>query len=159
MPKLIKNEAIIDDQWTLLEEVDSVESVSENTIVPVAFWLENKDNLPANTGVWFASDEEPEIISDLVNNLPLIAIHFPKFADGRGYSIARLLRERYGYQGEIRAFGDVLQDQLFYMKRCGFDAFVIRADRDMEKALQSLNDFSVVYQTGADDRPPVFRVR
>jgi len=89
----------------------------------------------------------------------VIALNFPSFTDGRHYSSARLLRERYGYKGEIRAIGDVLRDQLFYMRRCGFDAFAIRADRDPVDALEGLKDFSVTYQAAADDERPLFRRR
>ena len=86
-------------------------------------------------------------------------MNFPKFADGRGYSIARLLRERYAYRGEIRAIGDVLQDQLFFMKRCGIDAYAVRADKDIEAALTGLRDFSEAYQAAVDQPQPLFRRR
>jgi uncharacterized protein (DUF934 family) len=86
-------------------------------------------------------------------------VNFPKFADGRGYSTARLLRERYGYHGEIRAIGDVLHDQLFFMKRCGFDAYAVRADKDIEAALAGFDDFSDAYQAAVDQPQPLFRRR
>lgn len=89
----------------------------------------------------------------------MIAVNFPAFTDGRGFSSARLLRERYGYKGEIRAIGDVLRDQLFFMRRCGFDAYAIRADRSPEDALVSLDDFSEVYQTSVEQPLPLFRRR
>lgn len=89
----------------------------------------------------------------------LIALDFPAFKDGRCYSHARLLRERYDYQGELRAVGDVLRDQLFFMKRCGIDSFQLRSDKDMEDALNAFNDFSVKYQTAADGAPPIYDVR
>ena len=79
--------------------------------------------------------------------------------DGRGYSTARLLRERYGYQGEIRAIGDVLQDQLFLMARCGFDAFALRADKSIEKALAAFETFKAPYQAAVDQPQPLFRRR
>ena len=87
----------------------------------------------------------------------LIAVNFPRFVDGRGYSIA-LLRERYGYSGELRAIGDVLPDQLQFMKRCGFDAFALRPDKDATKAAR-LNFFSQTYQAAADTDVPLFRRR
>ncbi len=98
----------------------------------MAEWLEapGKDVAPL-----LSSDTEltPELAGQLLD-APLIAIDFPKFTDGRGYSIARLLRERYGYAGQIRAVGDVLIDQLFYMSRCGFNAFLLRKDQIVEDA-------------------------
>ena len=110
-------------------------------------------------GIWLDTNEQVEEIPDDLEHFQVIALNFPKFTDGRHYSSARLLRERYGYKGEIRAIGDVLRDQLFYMRRCGFDAFAIRADRDPEDALQSLKDFSVRYQAAVDERLPLFRRR
>ncbi|MDQ5959482.1 MAG: hypothetical protein QG592_561 [Pseudomonadota bacterium] len=89
----------------------------------------------------------------------MIGINFPKFVDGRGYSTARLLRERYAYQGEIRAIGDVLQDQLFLMARCGFDAFALRADKSVEKALGAFETFKAPYQAAVDQPQPLFRRR
>ena len=134
-------------------------------IVPLSVWLARKDELASRMdsgelGVWL---ESFELVEDLVasladiNRLPLIAVHFPRFADGRGFSIATLLRTRYGYTNEIRAIGDVLRDQLFYMKRCGFDAYLMRADRSTEEALASLRDFSEPYQAAVDNPLPVWR--
>lgn len=98
------------------------------------------------TGVWLDADEEAEEIGEDVAKFQVIALNFPAFTDGRNYSNARLLRDRYGFKGELRAIGDVLRDQLFYMHRCGFDAFAIRADKDPYEALEGLKDFSVTYQ-------------
>ena len=87
----------------------------------------------------------------------VIAVDFPKFADGRGYSIAYNLRARLGYVGELRAIGDVLRDQLFYMQRVGFDAFSPRPDKNIHDALKGLTDFSETYQTSFDQKLPLFR--
>ncbi|MGA9665176.1 MAG: DUF934 domain-containing protein, partial [Gallionella sp.] len=87
----------------------------------------------------------------------VIAVDFPKFADGRGYSIARLLRTRLGYRGELRAIGDVLRDQMFYMQRVGFDAFAARTDKDIGDARRGLSDFTFSYQASSDERLPLFR--
>ncbi|APE32219.1 hypothetical protein BOX17_15410 [Halomonas aestuarii] len=109
---------------------------------------------------WLPSDTEltPELAAEL-QQAPLVGIDFPKFTDGRGYSIARLLRERYGYRGQIRALGDVLVDQLFYLSRCGVDAFSLREDQNVEDALNALTTFSRGYQPGTDDPEPLFRRR
>ena len=103
--------------------------------------------------------DDPSALAPDVASLPVIAIDFPTFADGRGYSIARLLRERDGYRGELRAVGDVLRDQLYLMAECGFDAFEIRADRDAADALAGLRDFDGVYAATTRTPQPWFRRR
>ena len=135
---------------------------SDDVIIPLALWLRARPG-PARPrrwpGVWLDADEEPESIAGDLDRFQVIAVNFPAFTDGRGFSSARLLRERYGYKGEIRAIGDVLRDQLFFMRRCGFDAYAIRADRSPEDALASLDDFSEVYQTSVEQPLPLFRRR
>jgi uncharacterized protein (DUF934 family) len=122
------------------------------------YWLEHSEDLRLPVlGIWIDSDEEVEDIGEKANMFPVIAINFPSFTDGRGFTAGRLLRERYGYNGQLRAIGHVIRDQLFYLKRCGFDAFQLREGTDLEEALKSLNDFSVTYQGDADDPNPLFR--
>jgi uncharacterized protein (DUF934 family) len=129
-------------------------------IVSLAVWQANRDELRArgDVGVWLAPADDPLALAEDVASLPVIAIDFPSFTDGRGYSSARLLRERLGYQGELRAIGDVQRDQLYYLSQVGFDAFAVREDRDIEAALASLRDFSDGYQ-GTQARTPWFRRR
>ncbi|MFX7739746.1 DUF934 domain-containing protein, partial [Acinetobacter baumannii] len=86
--------------------------------------------------------ERPEELKGQLDSFKVVAVDFPKFADGRGYSIAYNLRARLGYTGELRAIGDVLRDQLFYMQRVGFDAFAVRADKNIHDAVKGLTDFS-----------------
>ena len=88
-----------------------------------------------------------------------MALEFPKFGDGRAFSYARLLRERYGFTGEVRAVGEVLYDQLVFMHRCGFDAFEIAADDAAGRWLQALGEISVWYQPTADGRPSAMSLR
>jgi uncharacterized protein (DUF934 family) len=88
-----------------------------------------------------------------------VEVNFPSLTDGRGYSTARLLRERFGYRGELRAVGDVQRDQLFNLARCGFDAFLLRKDEDAADALAALNDFSEAYQASVERPLPLFRRR
>jgi uncharacterized protein (DUF934 family) len=131
-------------------------------IVPLALWKERRAELEARRaplGVWLKPDDDPAEISSDLDKFSVVAVHFPKFTDGRGYSTAVLLRTRYGYRGELRAFGDVGRDQLFYLARCGFDAFRLAPQRDPEAALASLADFSVRYQGSVDDPVPLFRKR
>jgi uncharacterized protein (DUF934 family) len=130
--------------------------------VPLALWATDREALLARggpVGVWLKPDDEPGDLAPDLEHLALIAVHFPKFADGRGYSSAFLLRMRHGYKGELRAIGDVGRDQLFLLKRCGFDSFVLAPDRDPEAAVAGLNDFSLRYQGSVDDPIPLFRKR
>jgi uncharacterized protein (DUF934 family) len=164
MRKIIKNKAIVDDQWNVFKcsEGESPETATVPAgfqIVPLQVWLAQKTTLAArkDIAVWLASDERAEQLKEDIATLPLIAVDFPAFSDGRGYSIAFNLRTRLGYDGEIRAIGDVLRDQLFYMQRVGFDAFATREDRSIDDALKGLTDFSDVYQTSWDQKTPLFR--
>lgn len=164
MRKIIKDKAIINDDWQVFKLADgeSAETTvvpAGKTLVPLSVWLAQKSTLAsrADIGVWLASDERAESLKEDVATLPLIAIDFPTFADGRGYSIAYRLRTRLGFEGELRAIGDVLHDQLFYMARVGFNAFATREDRSIEDALKGLTDFSETYQTAWDQKTPLFR--
>ncbi|MCE7914827.1 MAG: DUF934 domain-containing protein [Nitrosomonas sp. PRO4] len=161
---IIKNNAIVADDWVVLRlnEQDSAENVmipEGRVIVPLQVWLKQRNLLQERTeiGVWLASDERPETLKEDIDKFSVIAVDFPKFSDGRGYSIAYNLRARLGYVGEMRAIGDVLRDQLFYMQRVGFDAFAPRQDRSIEDALKGLADFSEVYQTSINSKLPLFR--
>ena len=100
-------------------------------------------------GVRLSPADDPALIANDLDKLALIAIEFPAFTDGRGYSAATLLRERYGYKGELRAVGDVLRDQIFLLSRVGFTTFALREDQNVEKALAAFNDFSSYYQHAA----------
>jgi uncharacterized protein (DUF934 family) len=102
--------------------------------------------------------DDPAAFADRLDRVARIEVNFPKFGDGRGYSIARLLRERYGYKGELRAVGQITRDHLFFMESCGFDAFQLRDGEDAEDALAAFEDFSDSYQ-GSLTRPPLFRRR
>jgi uncharacterized protein (DUF934 family) len=93
--------------------------------------------------------DDPRAIADRLPGLKVVAVRFPAYGDGRGYSIARLLRERYGYKGELRAVGAVARDHLQLMARCGFDAFQLRDGEDAVEALKGLDDFSEAYQAFA----------
>lgn len=161
---IIKNKTIVDDGWIVLrlKENDTPQSVavpSGKVIVPLKVWQAQRAALQnrAGLGVWLASHERAENLQNDLARFAVIAVDFPRFADGRGYSIAYHLRARMGYRGELRAIGDVLRDQLFYMQRVGFDTFAPRADKDMHEALKGLSDFSLTYQASADEKLPLFR--
>jgi uncharacterized protein (DUF934 family) len=163
--RLIRQGRVERDAWRFvgLEAGEDLATLPEGAIVvPLALWKARREELRARTqpvGVWLAPVDEPAELAADTRALPLIAVHFPKFTDGRGYSTAVLLRTRYGFRGELRAFGDVGRDQLFYLKRSGFDAFSLAPHRDPESALASLGDFSVRYQGSVDDPVPLFRKR
>lgn len=161
---IIKNKAVVEDSWTVLrpdynDNPKLVVVPDGRVIVPSDVWQAQRDALLSrpHLGVWLKSCDRPEELQQDIDRFAVIAIDFPKFADGRGYTIAYLLRERLGYKGELRAIGDVLRDQLYYMQRAGFDAFAVRADKDIHQALQSLHDFSENYQASADQKLPLFR--
>ena len=106
--------------------------------------------------------DDPALLAGAVGRAGVIAVNFPKFGDGRGYSIARLLRERYGYKGELRAVGVVARDHLQQMAQCGFDSFLLREGEDAQAALAALagpGDFSEAYQASAAQPVPLFRRR
>ena len=103
--------------------------------------------------------DDPAAFADWIVSAARIEVNFPKFGDGRGFSIARLLRERHGYKGELRAVGEVARDHLYYMEQCGFDAFLLRDGEDVEEALAAFDDFSEAYQATAAQPLPLFRRR
>ena len=128
---------VAEDPWRLAE-VGAADISGSHVLVPLATWIASRGELaqPARAGVWLAPDDDPEALRADLAALDVIAIRFPKFADGRGYSTAALLR-RSGYRGELRAFGDIGRDHLLQLARCGFDAFVLPPGRDPEAALEA----------------------
>ncbi len=163
--KIIRNGQIESDTWLVIKadsEGHSILPDDGDIIVPLSLWQEQAQTLKQRTGrlgIWLNSDESPESIATDLENFQIIAINFPVFMDGRGYSYARLLRERFSYKGEIRAIGDVMQDQLFYMRRCGIDSFTIKEGKDIEEAINGLYPINQSYQAAADQPQPLFRRR
>ncbi len=158
MRSVIKNRKIVEDEWQAL--ADDAELTAGPIIVSLARWQRERDVLHQRTdpvGVRLPNTANVADVAAELTAWALVALEFPKFSDGRAYSQARLLRERYGYRGELRAVGDVLRDQLFFMARSGFDAFELRADRSLEEALLAFNDFSDSYQPAADQPLPLYR--
>ena len=162
MPRLIRNRALAEDRYTLLREAATVGDLPDGVpvIVPLALWSERRVALIARgeTGVWLGPADDPFALAADVGRLALIAVDFPQLTDGRGYSHARLLRQRLGYSGELRAIGDVGRDQLYYLAQCGFDAFVIPDGRDAAAAIAAFADFTDGYQATVA-RAPWFRRR
>lgn len=166
MALIIKDRNVVTDPWLRLEPTadGSFPPVppAGDIIVPLALWRAQRVHLlvrPGRLGVWLDSHEEPAAIAGDLKLFGVVAVNFPKFTDGRGYSIARLLRERYDWKGELRAVGDVFRDQLFQLSSCGFNAFVLRKGEDPQEALAGFRDFSESYQGTVGQPLPLFRRR
>lgn len=162
MPEIIRGGRVEADAWRFATDEEAAAPLPGSAIVvSLAAWKARRDELAqrGDVGVWLAPADDPAELASDVARLPLIAVQFPKFTDGRGYSTAVLLRTRLGYKGELRAYGDVGRDQLFMLKRCGFDTFAPAPHRDPRAALAGLEDFSLRYQGSVDEPLPLFRRR
>jgi len=156
---LIKNKQVVtDDPWVSVPDSEPIPATGDVLIGWHRFDREDIDPETRDGRVGLRIEPEDDLLQ-IITHLPkiaLLAIDFPKFGDGRGYTKARLLRERYRYQGELRAVGEVLSDQLFYLLRCGFDAFELAPGKDTEAALRSFETFSVTYQAATDEPRPLY---
>ena len=161
MAQLLKDAQVINNHWTIVDS-DTDAFPAGDIVVHHTIWQQRQVELTDHqsaVGVWLDGNEEIETFVEAIINVPLIAINFPKFVDGRGFSVARLLRERYGYTGELRAIGHFIRDQLFLLQRCGFNAFQFDQDIDLKQAAKSLTDFSDSYQVAVDQPQPLFKRR
>ncbi|MFD2366013.1 DUF934 domain-containing protein [Pseudoduganella sp. GCM10020061] len=161
---VIKGREVVADDWAVLRldegaDAATVEVPEGKVIVPLAVWEAQKDALAARRplGVWLPSDTPPDALKGQLDAFDVVAVDFPRFSDGRGYSIAYNLRMRLGWKGELRAIGDVLRDQLFSMQRVGFDCYATRQDRSIHDALKGLTVFSETYQASVDNSLPLYR--
>jgi uncharacterized protein (DUF934 family) len=166
MALIIKDRNVVADPWLRLElgADGSLPAIPESgdIIVPLVLWQLQRAQLagrPGRLGIWLDSHEEPAAIAEDLKLFGVVAVNFPKFTDGRGYSTAHLLRERYGWKGELRAVGDVFRDQLFHLASCGFNAFALRQGEDLQDALAAFGDFSDTYQATVEQPVPLFRRR
>jgi len=141
--------AIVPDYWTLVEEGPA----RPGLIAPLRAWLESPDG----AGVWVDGDAEVEDVEGQLCEAPVVAVRFPAFADGRGLTFGKLLRTRYGYDGELRAFGEIVPDLTEYMYRCGFDAFVLADRRQAEAAIACIQRMSDHYQGSFRQPLPPYR--
>ncbi len=159
---LIRNGAIVADDW--------IDARRRRTRCPIAGRSSSRSRAGRRSGrrclaaarlvgVRLASNEPAAALADDVGHLALIAIAFPTFRDGRGFSLARLLRERYGFSGELRAVGNVFRDQFLFMHRCGFDAYEVADAAEAEAFAAALASFSVFYQRTGDGRTPATALR
>jgi uncharacterized protein (DUF934 family) len=158
---LIRNDELVDDDFRTLADDEALPGEG-GVIVSLARWKKDRDALSrrkAPLGVRLKSDESPEAVADDLGRLALVALEFPKFRDGRAYSYARILRERYGFRGEVRAVGDVLMEQLHFMLRTGFNAFELEGADPLGQYRTAKAEFSVWYQPTGDGRPTAVGLR
>ena len=161
MGNYIKDQKPAEDSFlpfTGLEDIDSLPT--GDIYVPLDEWkIQRQELLKRNgrLGVLLSNTDDISELEDDLERLDLIVLEFPKMADGRAYTQARLLRDRYGFKNEIRATGDVLRDQIFYMQRCGFSGFELRDDQELNSALKGFSEMTVTYQPAADTDLPIWR--
>lgn len=162
MATLIRHRRIATESWRPLEDPAAALPAAGGVIAPLAVFRARREEFLAHTGpigVELAAGEGPEAIAADLGRLALVAVRFPKMSDGRGFSTARLLRERYRFAGEVRAVGDVIVDQLLFLERCGFDAFALREDQDPVAALAAFAALGDAYQGTVAEPRPLFRRR
>lgn len=161
MPLIRDGAEVTDDRWARVGDDDPMPEDC-HALVSMTRWLKERETLAARNaplGVALAAGDTPDAIMDDLDRFKLIEVAFPQFKDGRGFSCARLIRHRGGYQGELRATGHVLPDQLFYLARCGFDA--VEGDQRITEAAwaEAMQRFTHVYQTTGDGRQSVMHKR
>ncbi len=158
---LVKNNAVIADPYVNAVGQEHLPTRGA-VLVDLNQWQANRDHLRERAdpvGVLLKSDQPPDSIAEDLDSLTMVALEFPAFRDGRAYSYARLLRDQYGFPGEIRAVGDVLLEQLHFMERTGFDAFELHSDDPLRDLQIAVGDFDVWYQPSADGRKTALQLR
>ena len=158
--KLIKNGEFVEDRFVTVGDEDALPDGP--VIVSLERWQAEREALRArNTpvGVRLQSGQEPSPIAEDLDNIDVVALEFPTYRNGRGYSYARLLRERHGYKGEIRAVGNVLRDQFQFMVRCGIDALEVTDNITPEIWKENVGSFTLFYQPAADGKDTVLSLR
>ncbi len=148
---IIKDKQIIEDTW--IHIADSEKLTQGNFTISISRWEQEKNqlkNLTESIGIRLCPADKVEGIANDLKYISLVAINFPVFTDGRSFSQARLLRSRYNYKGEIRAIGNFMPDQVFYLSRVGVNAFQLEDTKQLQTALSTMNDFTVEYQTSSN---------
>ena len=159
--KIINNRQIVEDSWQNIGDETGIEQLPDvKIIVSLALWNEHKQALRQRgeaLGIKLTSEDDVAVIAAELSDFALVALQFPAFRDGRAYSQARNLRQHYGYQGEIRACGNVLRDQVAFMERVGFNSFEIDVHQDINDAMNAFNEISIKYQASSDDPLPHYK--
>ena len=146
--------SVVADDWVKVSDEEALPT-GYPAIVSISRWKAQRDELSGRNQPLGVRLESHERIEEILADLPkfsLIALDFPNLNDGRHFTWARLLRERFGFEGQIRATGQVLRDQVAFMRRCVFDAFELPSDKDLHATLGAFREISVVYQPGLDSR-------
>lgn len=162
MPKLLDHGVLTDDRWQLIENQAQLSDLApdQGVLVPLSIWDDRNDMLAEHTGpvgLWLDVDTDTDELTPSLRDATLVGIRFPAFNDGRGLSLAVLLRTRLGFSGELRAVGDVHEDVIHYMDRCGFDSFSLADERNLETARCATIAPSEHYQGSVREPAPVFR--
>ena len=159
--QLVKSTSVVEDDYVRVAD-DAPVPDAVPVIITAARLLADPEGILGRkgpTGVLWPNNRRVAELAPYLDRLALIALVFPLFKDGRAYSQARLLREHYGFRGELRATGDVLRDQFLFLVRAGFDAFEVRKDADAEVFAKEIARHSVFYQSTGDGRLPAARAR
>ena len=159
--RLVKDGRVIEDRFVRVRD-DAPVADGVPVLLPAARFLADSTELSlrsAPTGVIWPNNRPVAELAPYLDRLALVALVFPNFRDGRAYSQARLLRERYGFRGELRATGEVLRDQFLFLVRAGFDALEVKKERDAQAYADAVRRYDVFYQPAADGRPSAFRRR
>ena len=158
---LVRDSRIVDDRFFRIDDEAPMPETGA-VIVSGVRYLAEADALSKRTqpkGVLWPNDRPIVELAPYLNQLALVALVFPKFRDGRAFSQARLLRERYGYRGELRATGEVLRDQFLFMLRAGFDSFEVSKPADAAAFADAVKRYDVFYQPTGDGRMTALRQR
>jgi uncharacterized protein (DUF934 family) len=157
---LIRNNAFVESPFAHVADGEALPDGA--VVVSLSRFLAERESLMqrnAPLGVRIASSETPDALGSDVHHFAIVELEFPKFRDGRGYSSARVLRDRLGYKGEIRARGDVLRDQWLFMSRVGVDSFEVRPGTRLEDFRAALAEQTVFYQRASDSHASIFELR
>lgn len=148
MRQLIRQREIVADDWRYPAEAGAGRQVV--TLAELRAAVEAGTAPASGVGVWLEPADEVETLAPLLSRVALVILHFPKNGEGRGFSQAQLLRQRYRFAGELRATGNIKRDYLFFLARCGFDAFDLDPAENLQAALDCFGTFTVAYQPGSD---------
>ncbi len=156
--RIIEDRRVVTDRYAFVAD-DAPVPPRGPVIVTWARWQAERAALQGRRelGVRVPGAVAPEDVAPDLPHFAMVCVEFARFGDGRGYTTARLLRERFGYRGTLRAVGDVMRDQLFYMARCGFNAFAVKEGKDVDDALRAFEELSVKYQPAVDEPLPLWK--
>lgn len=157
---LLKNGKLLFDRWEVAETV--AEALKPGAkFVSLDLWQAEREILRGKSaiGIILPNDADPEILADDLDRIAAISLSFPAFADGRAFSQARILRDRLGFSGELRAVGPVMADQYAFLLRCGFDAVIVPADIHLPTWLKAADRYQSAYQPASDAKVPAYRLR